>query len=147
MKRHWHLPALLAGSLLLTACLGSARPGDSVPCFTFDGEERCEQPGEDITLPLGFSAEEAEGWIWRFHPEDAERYGFPESIPVVVYEATGRTAVEFVRTIPTPRRICVNHTAYIQDPTEGLQRIAAEAGLCFTAQIAGIDDQEWIPIS
>ena len=116
-------------AFLLTACLGN--PDDTtVPCFEFDGERVCTETGGDFSIALPFDPVEAEGWIVRFHPEDVQRYGFSETLPVVPNERTGRTTVFVERTVVSPSTVCVNQDVYVQDLEAGQQILIFEAGDC-----------------
>lgn len=135
----------LTGALLLTACWGDD-PGDITPCFTFDGERVCEEIGEDFSIFLPFDPAEAQGWIVRFHPEDADRWGFPETIPVLSDERTEATSALVERSIVSPSHVCVDHNVYVQDLVAGRQMLIFEAGNCGVRSLPLLSDKEWEPI-
>ena len=145
--RHRHLTMIFLLSVLLTACWGEVPDGQTVPCFQFDGEEVCTEPGDDISINLGFSPEEADGWIVRLHPEDAARYGFPETTPVEPNERTGRSRFILVRTGLSPATVCPLHDIYLQDPIERMQVRIYEAGACLVGLPPNFSDRVWVPIT
>ena len=138
---------MLFGLLFLTACLGAVEQGQVVECFEFDGERTCEETGGDIRINLPFSAQESEGWVVRFHPEDAERYGLQETAHILPNDRTGRTEVLFERSRPSPVTVCVNHDVFVQDVEAGRQIKLYESGGCTVGITSHIlRDQEWVPI-
>ena len=106
-------------------------------------------PTSSSTVGLGIEFEDADNFVVRVHPEDAERYSLPEEIFLEFNERTGRSQAVFQREEAGPSHVCLAHNIYLVDLVEQQQTVLfANRDSCVTLLRGspGFDNAEWEPI-